>query len=62
MINGIAAAMIINEKLNQIVTELFVKGRKVNRSTVFTTQSYFAVPKDFRLNCTHFLIMKISDK
>ena len=52
--NGMAAAMIINEKLNQIVTELFVKGRKVNRSTVFTTQSYFAVPKDFRLNCTHF--------
>ena len=52
--NGMAAAMIINEKLNQIVTELFVKGRKVNRSTAFTTQSYFAVPKDFRLNCTHF--------
>ena len=32
-------------KLNPIVTELFIRGRKLNISLVFITQSYFAVPK-----------------
>ena len=54
--------MINNEKLNLIVTELFIKGRKRNNSIVFITQSYFKVPKDVRLNSTLFFIMKISDK
>ena len=49
--------MINNKKLNPIVTELFIRGRKLNISTVFITQSYFKVPKDVRLNSTHFLIM-----
>ena len=57
-----AAAIISNKKRNQIVTELFVKRRKLKTSTVFMAQSYFAVPNDFRLNCTHFFIMKIPDK
>ena len=47
--------MINNEKLNLIVTELFIKGRKRNNSIVFITQSYFKVPKDVRLNSTLFL-------
>ena len=54
--------MINNKKLNQIVTELFISGRKLNISVVFITQSYFKVPKDVRLNYTHFFIMKISNK
>ena len=45
--------MISNKKLNQIKTELFITGRKQNISTVFFTQSYFAVPKDVMLNCTN---------
>ena len=49
-----AAAIISNKKRNQIVTELFVKGRKLKTCTVFIAKSYFAVPNDFRLNCTHF--------
>ena len=53
------ADMINNKKLNSIVTELFIRGRKINISLVFITQSYFKVPKDVRLNTTHFLIMKI---
>ena len=56
------ADMINNKKLNSVVTELFIRGRKLNISLVFITQSYFEVPKDVRLNCTHFFIMKISNK
>ena len=53
------ADMINNKKLNPIVTELFIRGRKRHISIVFITQSYFKVPKDVRLNSTHFFIMKI---
>ena len=56
------ADMINNKKLNSIVTELFIRGRKPNISLVFITQSYFKVPKDVRLNTTHFFIMKIPNK
>ena len=55
--------MINNNKLNPVVTELFIRGRKLNISIVFfITQSYFKVPKDVRLNSTHFFIMKIPNK
>ena len=56
------ADMINNKKLNSIVTELFIRGRKLNISLVFITQSYFKVPKDVRLNTTHFFIMKVPNK
>ena len=56
------ADMINNKKLNPVVTELFVRGRKLNISIAFITRSYFKVPKDVRLNSTHFFIMKIPNK
>ena len=56
------ADMINNKILNSIVTELFIRGRKINISLVFITQSYFKVPKDVRLNTTHFFIMRIPNK
>ena len=56
------ADMINNKKLNPIVTELFIGVRKLNTSIAFITQSYFKVPKDLRLNSTHFFIMKILNK
>ena len=56
------ADMINNKKLNSIVTELFIRGRKLNISLFFITQSYFKVPKDVRINSTHFLIIKIPNK
>ena len=56
------ADMINNKKLNPVVTELFIRGRKVDISIAFITQSYFKVPKDVRLNSTHFFIMKIPGK
>ena len=58
----IIADMINNKKLNPIVTELYTRIRKLNISLVFITQSYFKVPKDVRLNSTHFFIMKIPNK
>ena len=54
MIFDITGDVISNEKWNQIITELFIRGRKLNISTVFIAQSYFAVPKKVRLNCEHF--------
>ena len=56
------ADMISNNRLNAMVTELFIRGRKLNIYIVFIKQSYFKVPKDVRLNSTHFFIMKIPNK
>ena len=54
--------MIHNKKLNSIMTELFIRGRKLNISLVFITESYFKVPKDVRLNTTHFFIAQVPNK
>ena len=51
-----------NQKFQAIIKELFIRCRKLNISLVFITQSYFSVPKDVRLNSTHYLIMKISNR
>ena len=56
------ANIISNKKHNQIVTEIFIRERKVNISTVFISKSYFTVPKDVRLISTHFFITKIPNK
>ena len=60
--DDIIADVIHNKKLNSIVTELFIRGRKLNISLVFITQSYFKVPKDVRLNTTHVFIPKFPNK
>ena len=54
--------MINNKKFNPVVTELFIRGRKLNIAIVFITKSYFKAPKEVRLNTTHFFIMKIPSK
>ena len=51
-----------NKKFQAIIKELFVRCRKLNISLIFITQSYFSVPKNVRLNSTHYLIMKIKNK
>ena len=56
------ADMIHNKKLISIITELFIRGRKLNISLVFIAQSYFKVQKDARLNASHFFIAKILNK
>ena len=56
------ADIMSNKKLQVIIKELFIRCRKLNISLVFITQSYFSIPKDVRLNSTHYLIMKINNK
>ena len=56
IIQIIIADMPSNKKLNPIVTELFIRGIKLNIS------KHFAVPKKMRLNSTHYFIMKIPNK
>ena len=56
------ADMESNKKLNPKVTELFLRGRKLNISLVFISQSYFKVPKIIRLNATRYISIKIPVK
>ena len=57
--DDIIADIISNkEKLNPIVTELFIRGKKLNIFTVFITEPYFAVPNHVKLNLKHFLLRK----
>ena len=51
--DGMIADMISSKKFNQIVTDLFIRGKKLSISSVFITQSYFKVLVDVRLNCTY---------
>ena len=51
-----------NQIFQAIVKELFIRCRKLNMPRVFITQSYFSVPKEVRLNSTHYLTMKIDNK
>ena len=54
--------IMIKKKFQSIIKELFIRCRKLNVYLVFVTQSYFSVPKDVRLNSTHYLIMKINNR
>ena len=56
------AGMPSNKKLTPVVTELFIRGRKLNIYLVFITQSYLAVPETVKLNSTHYVLMKIPNK
>ena len=56
------AYMLGNKKHNAVVTELFIRGRKLNIYLVIITQSYFAVLKNIRLNSTNYFVMKIPNK
>ena len=56
------ADVMTRKKFQPIIKELFIRCRKLNTSLVFITKSYFSVSEDFRLNSTHYLIMKINNK
>ena len=51
-----------DKKAQQILKDLFLRCRKLNISLCFLTQSYFSVPKDVRLNCTHYILFKLNNK
>ena len=56
------ADMLDNKKLNSIIAELFIRGRKLNINLDFITQPYIAVPKNNRQNSKHYFVMKIPNK
>ena len=60
--DNMIADIMRNKKFQAIIKELFITCRKLNISLVFITQSYFCVPKDVRLNSTHYQIMKINNR
>ena len=60
LFDDMIADILINKKLNPILTELFIRRRKLNISLVFITQSYFSVSKNIRLISTHYFVMKSS--
>ena len=51
-----------DKKSQQILKDLFIRCRKLNISICFLTQSYFSVPKDVRLNFTHYILFKLNNK
>ena len=60
--DGMIADIATKKIFQFIVKELFIRCRKQNISFAFITQFYFSVPKDVRLNSTHYLIIKINNK
>ena len=60
--DNMIADMINKKKLNLVVTELFIRGGKLNISIAFIMQSYFKVSKDVKQNSTNFFILKIPNK
>ena len=56
------ADIMTNRRFKAIIKELFIRCRKLNIRLVFITQSYFSVPKDIRLNSTHYFILKINSR
>ena len=62
MFDDMIADIGFNQKLNPIITEFLLRGRKLSISLVFISQFYFREPKTIRLNATHYFIMKIPHK
>ena len=56
------ADMESNQKLSPIVTKLLLRRRRLNKSVVFISQSYFKVPKTIRLNSIHFTMKMLNKK
>ena len=51
-----------NKKSQPVLRELFIRCKKLNINRCFLTQSYFSVPKDVKLNCTHYIIFELNNK
>ena len=62
MFGDMIAGVESNKKLSPIVTELLLRGEKLNILLVFISKSYFTAPKTIRLNATYYFSMKIPNK
>ena len=56
------ADMISKIELHPIVTDWLIRCQKLNIYLVFIAQSCFSVPKDVRLNTTHFFDLKVPNR
>ena len=57
--NDMIAGQLRSKKLIPIVTDLYIREKKLNISLVFITKCYFAVPKIVKLNSTQYFVTKI---
>ena len=62
MFDEMIADIMTNKKFEAVVKEWFIRCKKLKILLLFITQFYFSVPKDVRLNSTHYLIMKINNR
>ena len=60
--DDVIADIMANKIFQAIIMQLFIRCRKLNISLVFIIQSYFSVPKEVRLNSTHYLTIKTDYK
>ena len=60
--DNMVPGILSNKKLQEIITEIFIRGRKLKIVLVFIIRSYFDEPKNFRLNSTHYFIMEMPSK
>ena len=57
ILDAMISHVMSDKKAQQILKDLFIRCRKLNMSFCFLAQSYFSVPKDVRLNCTHYILL-----
>ena len=60
--DAIISHVISDKKAQQVLKDLFIRCRKLNISLCFLIPSYFSIPKDVKLNCTHYVIFKLNNK
>ena len=62
VLDDMISSVMSDKKAQQVLKELFIRWRKLNISLCFLTQSYFSVPRNVRLNCTHYIIFKLNSR
>ena len=50
------------KKVQQKISEYFLRGRKMNITSLYLSQSYFKTPKFIRINCSNIFLRRISSK
>ena len=62
LFDDMIADMLSKKKRQPIITELYIRDRKLNMYLVFITKSFFAIRTNIGSNYTHYLIMKTPNK
>ena len=62
IVSDMISHVMSSKKAQKVLKELVIRCRKLTISLCFLTQFCFSVPKDVRLNCTHYVISKLNNK